>query len=77
VTTSAERLLPTGLADGDAYCLAYDWLGRNLYVGMRLSRTIEAISTNKSAGSYRAIIVSQHDARKTNSSGVPMWHSTF
>ncbi|XP_003373299.1 putative Low-density lipoprotein receptor domain class A [Trichinella spiralis] len=46
----------------DAYCLAYDWLGRNLYIGNKESSTIEVVQTfgNK----YRTIILNNNDSEK-------------
>uniref|UniRef100_A0A158P9R2 EGF-like domain-containing protein n=1 Tax=Angiostrongylus cantonensis TaxID=6313 RepID=A0A158P9R2_ANGCA len=40
----------------DPYCLAFDWNGRNLYVGNKISQTIEVVRT---VGiEYRAVVLS-------------------
>lgn len=47
-------MLATQIAN-DPYCLAFDWHGRNLYVGNKISQTIEVVRTQ--GDQYRATIL--------------------
>ncbi|KAJ1370489.1 Exosome complex protein [Parelaphostrongylus tenuis] len=40
----------------DPYCMAFDWNGRNLYVGNKISQTIEVVRTVGTE--YRAVVLS-------------------
>ena len=39
-----SQLFSSQISD-DPYCLAFDWNGRNLYVGNKVSQTIEVVRT--------------------------------
>uniref|UniRef100_A0A2M4DP70 Putative low-density lipoprotein receptor n=1 Tax=Anopheles darlingi TaxID=43151 RepID=A0A2M4DP70_ANODA len=49
---------------GAAYTLAFDWIGRNLYIGNRIASNIETISVDGKQR-YRAIILS-NDGNRTS-----------
>lgn len=53
-TSNRTQLLATQIAN-DPYCLAFDWHGRNLYVGNKISQTIEVLRTQ--GEQYRATIL--------------------
>ncbi|KAI6192728.1 EGF-like domain-containing protein [Aphelenchoides besseyi] len=59
--TDANRtqLLNTQIVN-DPYCLAYDWNGRNLYIGNKISQTIEVVRTQ--GENYRATILMNDDS---------------
>ncbi len=52
--------LPTAIP-GDPYCLSFDWIARNLYVGNRISQSIEVVTT-KQQNQSRAVILSNNGA---------------
>ena len=43
-TSNRTQVLSTQIAN-DPYCIAFDWNGRNLYVGNKISQTIEVVRT--------------------------------
>ncbi|XP_041779439.1 low-density lipoprotein receptor-related protein 2 [Anopheles merus] len=53
----------TGLV-GAAYTIAFDWIGRNLYVGNRLASNIEAISVDGKVR-YRTVVLA-NDGNRTS-----------
>ncbi|KAF7489353.1 hypothetical protein SSS_07649 [Sarcoptes scabiei] len=56
------KFLPDGIV-GAPYCLAFDWLGRNLYVGNKKSSNILVIKTDGDKN-YRRIILSNDGTEK-------------
>ncbi|KAI6241467.1 EGF-like domain-containing protein [Aphelenchoides fujianensis] len=69
---SDSRIYRTNLADAnrtqllstqipnDPFCLAYDWNGRNVYVGNKISQTIEVVRTQ--GEQYRSTILTNDDS---------------
>ncbi|CDW53518.1 Low-density lipoprotein receptor-related protein [Trichuris trichiura] len=53
--SSSTTFIPK-VKQADAYCVAYDWLGRNLYIGNKESSTIEIVHTFEPK--YRTILLS-------------------
>lgn len=52
---NTTRLIPDAIG-GDAYCLAFDWIGRNLYVGNKQSANIEIVRTTGNVP-FRSVIL--------------------
>lgn len=53
---------------GAPSCLAFDWLGRNMYIGNRLASNIEAIKVDGKL-KYRSVILANNG--KSDSVGKP------
>lgn len=53
-SSNKTQMLTTQLAN-DPYCLTFDWYGRNLYIGNKISQTIEVVRTQ--GEQYRATIL--------------------
>lgn len=58
---NSSILLPSA-KPGDAYCIAFDWIGKNLYVGNKDSANIEVVRT-ASNNSVRAVILSNDNSQ--------------
>jgi DNA-binding beta-propeller fold protein YncE len=50
-TSNRTQILSTQIPN-DPYCLAFDWHGRNLYVGNKISQTIEVVRTQGNQVGY-------------------------
>ncbi|PIO53021.1 hypothetical protein TELCIR_25664, partial [Teladorsagia circumcincta] len=45
INASNKTQLYSSQIPDDPYCMAFDWNGRNLYVGNKISQTIEVVRT--------------------------------
>lgn len=52
-----KTIFSSDIRPGDPYCLAFDWVANNVYVGNVLSSTIEVIRASGSTR-YRSVILS-------------------
>lgn len=59
---SNSSILVPSAKPGDAYCIAFDWIGKNLYIGNKDSANIEVV---RAAGSspVRAVILSNDNSQ--------------
>ncbi|KAH7701212.1 very low-density lipoprotein receptor, partial [Aphelenchoides avenae] len=61
-TSNRTQVLSTQIAN-DPYCIAFDWNGRNLYVGNKVSQTIEVVRTQ--GPQYRATVLGNDQSPTT------------
>lgn len=57
---SSRTQISTSMLPDDPYTLAMDWVGRNLYVGNKLSQTVEVVRT--SGTQFRATVMSNNQS---------------